>query len=208
MGKENTYKHESQGMLQIAKVKSNKAESMFGSRVATTEAIRITLKQGVLERDLNYDKAYATGKALFELEMTPLQFAEMITSLNNGDGTPVTIRQFNGKEMQEPVYKTETEVFSSEFEREMKKLVSDLKGLTKKVYGRLEQTKPLNKAEKDEIKLGLEGIERFIGSNLPYMEKTFTENIERTVQEAKMMINATINRGTIGITTEQNKVIE
>ena len=82
-------KHPSYGMLSFHRV-HGAATPLFGSSVQHRDTIRLTLKEGEVKRSLNTDW-YFGGKQLFEVEMSLSQFAELITSLNMGDGIPVTI---------------------------------------------------------------------------------------------------------------------
>lgn len=184
------YKHESQGMVKLSKVKSSHPVNLFGSRVPVESTIRLRVQQGLLHRELNYDKYSARGETIIEVEMSELQFAEMITSVGQGDGVPVTLRNLNGVTLQEPVYESEMETFSKEFSKEMAEISRAIKALTMETKDRLNDSKPLNKTERQDIISTLEGVEQFFRSTAPYMERTFNENMTRTMNEVMMSIKA------------------
>ena len=190
------YEHESQGIIKLSKVSSSKPVHLFGSRVPHNTNVRLTIQNGVLYRGLNRDTYSSSGKSIVEVEMSELQFAELITSIGYGDGVPVTLRKINGTQLQEPVYESEMETFSNEFKREMHELTKVVKTLTTDTKERLKDSKPLNKSEREDIISALEGVERLIGANLPFMERSFNENMMRTMQEVKMSIKSLVQTDT------------
>ena len=87
---DNLEKHPSYGMLLFSR-RSGGTTPLFGSSIQHKDIIALTLKHGEVSRLLNSDK-YFGDKVIAEVEMSYSQFAEAITSLNVGDGVPVTIR--------------------------------------------------------------------------------------------------------------------
>jgi len=74
------------------------------------------------ERHLNRDW-FHKKKHLIEVEMSQTQFAEMITSLNVGDGVPCTIRYLPDKHrIEDPPDTSQRQIFENEFKQEIKKL--------------------------------------------------------------------------------------
>lgn len=87
-------KHESYGMLQICRTHGGERH-LFGSSIAHQDTVRLSVHPGSLIRDLNYDWYHASNKSLIEIEMSPAQFADAIMNVNDGNGTPVTIRSIS-----------------------------------------------------------------------------------------------------------------
>lgn len=61
--------------------------------------IRLTISNGFMEREDSQDRYYvktSRKKCIVEVDMSYTQFAEAITSLNMGDGVPVTITNIGG----------------------------------------------------------------------------------------------------------------
>jgi hypothetical protein len=84
--------HESYAQLQISRVTSGKRVPLYGTSNQCKETIRVSICKSELHRDLNRNWNFPTDE-LIEVEMSPAQFAEAITSLNLGGGTPVTIKR-------------------------------------------------------------------------------------------------------------------
>ena len=76
-------------MLSFHRTRSSHASALFGSSIKHKDTIRLEISHGELERGLNHDW-YHANKCIVECEMSQSQFAEAITSMNMGDGVPVT----------------------------------------------------------------------------------------------------------------------
>lgn len=89
---ENKETHPSYAQLQISRVTSGKRVPLYGTSNQCRETIRISISKSELNRDLNRSWHFPKEE-LIEVEMSPSQFAEAITSLNLGGGTTVTIKR-------------------------------------------------------------------------------------------------------------------
>ena len=119
MKKRNRETSPAYGMLSFSRV-SGGDPNLFGSSVEHDHKISLVLKRGEVSRDLNSDW-YMGNETLFEVEMSYSQFAELISSMNVGDGVPVTIRHVKGEETPPPVtLVNKRRQFRDEFEAENK----------------------------------------------------------------------------------------
>jgi hypothetical protein len=89
---QNRENHPSYGQLQITRVSSSNRVPLYGTSNQCRETIRITITKSELCRELNRNWNFATDP-LIEIELSPAQFAEAITSLNVGSGVPVTLKR-------------------------------------------------------------------------------------------------------------------
>lgn len=177
-------KHPSYGMLSFHRV-TGAATPLFGSSIQHRDTIRLTLKEGEVKRSLNKDW-YFGGKQLFEVEMSLSQFAELITSLNMGDGIPVTILSTEAQKRIEPCpFESKTELHQREFQEHLRKTYEKSRVLLRQVKERFSTKKALTKKEKEEILNILDTLSYDIGSNVDFQVKQFQEQMEKTVQEAK-----------------------
>lgn len=183
-----TKKHPSYGMLSFSKVHGSNI-SLFGSSILHNDIIRLTLREGEVDRNLNRDW-YHGRKRLFEIEMSYSQFAELISSMNQGDGIPVTLKEVMGERRENCPFENKRMEFVNEFTEKVKevqivcdKLIND----TKKLF---DTKKPLNKTEKEQILGTLEKIKREVNSNIPFIADSFNEQMDKTVMEAKGEVEA------------------
>ena len=90
-----SYKHPSFGMLSFNRTHGGHS-NLFGSSIQHNDTIHMVLREGVVTRGLN-DDWYVGEDEILEVEMSQSQFAELITSMNVGTGTPCTIKYLRGK---------------------------------------------------------------------------------------------------------------
>ena len=143
--------HPSYGMIRFARSSiGGSGTALFGSSIMHNNVIRLSISKGMMEREGNEDWFLAgtdINDMIVEVEMSYTQFAEAITSLNIGEGIPVTITKVNGTFVEPCPYSDRQKVMR----REVDEATRDL-----------------------ELK-----------SNIPYLQKLFAEQMDKTVTEAK-----------------------
>jgi len=179
------YEHESFAMLGISRTTCNKGKNLFGSSIKHSNTISLRIKSARIDRHLNRDWYHAKSLPYIEVEMSYSQFAEAITSLNCGDGIPVTLRQFNGKQMEECPQFDKRQEFEEEFEKEMIGIGNSLRKLTEHAEALLDSKKAPTKSEKETILNSIKSLRQEIEKNIPFMQKSFNEQMDKTVLEAK-----------------------
>jgi len=179
--------HESYGALEITR--SHKSPSpLFCSSILHENIIRLRISKATLSRKHNKDymfAGYARNDCYVDVEMSYTQFAEAITSLNQGGGTPVTVRFANGREMEPCPYERKDEQFRAEFESDLEELATLSKSAYKRVEALFSGKKPLTKAEKEEVLSLLGRMSMEINSNIPFVRDSFVKQMDKVVTEAK-----------------------
>src|SRR3990172_8401034 len=90
--------HDSYGLLHIGNVQINQSTRFFGSLVAGTNAVELTIYQACKD-----DSGMIQPKQrLFQVRMSQIQFAKAITMPNVGWGIPCSI-VFNGEQVEQKV---------------------------------------------------------------------------------------------------------
>ena len=178
-------KHESYGVVQLSR-SQRPATALFGSSIKHENVIKLKIARAELQRKYNLDYVFSSPEhAIVEVEMSYAQFAEAITSLNQGSGVPVTIRYVNGKAVPDCPFESKATQFHAEFEADLSKLSEVAKTATKRAKELLDSKKPLNKAEKEELLSLMASVSRAVDSDIPFVRDRFTEQMEKTLQEAK-----------------------
>jgi hypothetical protein len=116
--------------------------------------------------------------------MSTSQFADAITSLNQGEGVPCTITVLAGKKVPEPSYTNKRVLFDKEFEHQMAKITSD----TNKFYseiGRILAKPNIGKGDREAIMEQIRLLRQELDKNVPFIKTQFTEQMDQTVTEAK-----------------------
>jgi hypothetical protein len=97
MEEDKQYAHPSFGMISVGRVSGR--VDLFGSSVTHDHFIRIRVAAGVKEQKYGRDW-YHGRREILEVDLTPAQFAEMITN-SSGSGVPCTIRAREGKPVEQ-----------------------------------------------------------------------------------------------------------
>ena len=182
--------HESYGILHISRTSGGtSAIRLFGSPLATHfGTIRLTISKGKWIHGLNHDRYYGMNKDFIEVEMSAAQFADAITSLNIGSGTPCTIRYVGGERVAAPPdHATEAEHIRENFNNTLDKYKAKAHTYRKKIE---ELTGKLSSKARDEIRIALDVMEDQLGSNVPFVVKQFQEATTRITTAAKAEVDA------------------
>lgn len=175
--------HESYGLIQFAKY-THPPKTLFGSNISHTNSVRMTLSHAKIERGLNSDWYIDTDR-IIQIELSGSQFADLITNLNQGSGTPCTIIWESGKGFLQPppaedkiaLHKKEFSEHQTEIKQSIKSAIDNITEIFKK--------KSITKSDKEYILSELERLNMEITKNSEYQLQMFDLEMAKTVQEAK-----------------------
>lgn len=183
--------HEADALLRIARVQGSM--NLFGSPIRPLHFITLEVNQAERHQGLGHTRYYP-GKLVLEIAMSEVQFAEAITTLNSGVGTPCTLRYSrSGEELtrfeEPPAQESSASLTREEFHRDMKAKLGDLKRAQEKVSEMLVNAKVSDK-RRAEIEDVLGKFMRLYEDSAPFMMKQFEANTEQSVAAAKAEIGA------------------
>ena len=183
--------HESYGMMSFNRFDGGNG-AFFGSSIKPDGGIEMTLKTGEVRHNLNHDW-YRGKETIARVRMTVAQFADLITNLNMGEGVPVTLEYVHGKRMSEPPFINKRIQFEENFKQEMKEVSNQMLELTKRTEEILSHAKAPTKKEKEEILHNIAMLNQKVSSDMPFVHKSFNEQMDKTVKEAKNEIETYVN---------------
>ena len=175
--------HPSYGMIRFARSSiGGSGTALFGS------FIRLSISKGMMEREGNEDWFLAgtdINDMIVEVEMSYTQFAEAITSLNIGEGIPVTITKVNGTFVEPCPYSDRQKVMRREVDEATRDLVRQLEKRSEEIEKLLDEKRVLSREDRRNIVSTLKNVRQELKSNIPYLQKLFAEQMDKTVTEAK-----------------------
>ena len=188
----NREKHKSWGMVGFYH-NFGSGRELFGSDVTNHNTIRLTVKHAVKHRELGRD--WTMGDDIIcEVELSALQFAELLTNMNMGDGVPCTIKYT--REDGYVDYKSEKskiEVIQEERNAEIDKASSNLQEVISELT-ELISNKKIPKTVGSELLHKLKcATSNLEGSNYEFYKKQAFEEVSKMVVEAKSQISEHIN---------------
>jgi hypothetical protein len=205
-------RHPSFGLVGLFKTCGS--QPLFGSPLEVNNGY-VSLKISHGERihsGYGYDR-YFPCNTVVEIMLSEAQFAQLITSWNSGEGVPCTLDHVTGEGGMMPGWPEDDFVSDTEHVRnEFNDRISDVK---KKVdssinlmNGILEKKGALTKAEKDQIKFGMESLRRLLDDTAPFMAEQFVEVTEKVVQKTVTEIDAFVTKVAMNTGLESLKKME
>jgi hypothetical protein len=136
---------------------------------------------------------YLERGRLIEIEMTPLQFADLMTNFNMGSGVPCTIRQVGGERIPDIPSEDMTEIsrIREGFSREMKDMFSDeMIRAARKEMKEILSKKSLLKADRKRIEALSEKLFSKIENSLPFAMDRYVDASAKVEAEVKKEVAA------------------
>lgn len=206
------HKHQSFGQLSFSRIQCTPPQKFYGSELDQNHYIQMTLQESEVDRDLSKEWYYASGKILARVRMTSGQFAEMITSLNQGSGTPCTIELVDGTAVQKlPYQESRKEFVHRKFEDRMKMFANTIRENKNKAK-EIVKKKTLSKQDIHDLTHQIEWLTQEVESNIPFFAKCFQETMDEVVYEAKTEVENAIQHkiSVLGLTElhRQNNLLK
>lgn len=182
--------HPAYGMITLSKQSVSPPQPLFGSSIKHGNIINMSISHGEYERGINHDWYHARGR-ICEIELSLSQFADIITSIGSGDGTPCTI-YFTERDGYAPKvdYVSKVEQFSTEFDNQLQGVQQNLDETYSLVKQLFDSKKTLNKSDKELILNALYSAKQNVGCNASYVYDSFNEQMDKTIKEAKGELEA------------------
>lgn len=175
------------GVISISRTNGGSVNRFVGSTVPSETAISIKVYQAE-KTSSKFDKErFIPTKGIVTVELTPSQWAELITSLNIGVGSPCTITRLNGKRI-EQTYETESvcSYYENRLQDEFSNITNRFDALFEDAMDILSNKKSINKADRETIMSAYREVERFMGDSAPFIQKMFKEDLDKHTVDAAM----------------------
>jgi hypothetical protein len=184
--------HESYGTITITRAQGN-FDNLFASNIETNHAIHLTIQRAERRHEHAHDWIHGREE-LISVYLSPLQFAEFLTSMGQGEGTPCTINRVQGDMMEQP---PETEATARKVVREFVEKTEDIaefaKGADQLVKDILGKGQKMKKADREELQAIFTKMCRVVTDSAPFLIKQAEEHINTMVAEAKATITQHAN---------------
>ncbi len=158
---------------------------LYGSDFQHGHYMVLTIYRSEKHRDLSHDWYFSREK-LIEIAMSEAQYATFLSSPNMGDGTPCTIAWLDGERVPALTFgKDRKEQFSKELDHKLDVTNAALVKLREMIEGL-----KVSKRTKEALLNNADSAIRNLNSNTDYVASKFDEHMEKTVEKAKMEVNA------------------
>jgi hypothetical protein len=170
----------SEGVVRISKVQGDR--TLFDSPFKHPQYISIEIFSATIQQDLNDTKVFHKhSDRLFKLSLSASQFAQMITTLNQEQGTSCTVDYIVDKEVN-PLKPKEKEKDLAELK--IDETTKDILQSIKDLRELISDTKMSQKAQRSlENQVGK--LERELNDRLPHIANMYREYLEQVDQQSK-----------------------
>jgi hypothetical protein len=176
-------KHPAYAQISASRVQGN--ATLYGSEFNHQHYITISIKASELHRSLNRDWHFAK-KEYIEVSLSEAQWATFISTPNSGSGTPCTLSHFKGELIPEiKRVKHTKDKFTHELGEDFKNIQKSLGAFRERILS----LKISEKARK-ELLSSLGFLERGLGGNLDFIMGQFDKHMEKTIESAKVEVEA------------------
>ena len=175
------HSHPSFGMINVVRSQGGK-KRMFGTETECHSTIRISIGEATVTQKLGRNWYYCNN-SLVEVEMSPIQYAEMISNPNTC-GQPCTITRTREKGN---IVHRGIDTVTEFAEKQVDASLQNTKRINDSVIGEIKQIfekKSIGKGDRQEVINLVNTLVKSISSDLPFYEKSVKEGIERTKAEA------------------------
>jgi hypothetical protein len=167
-------------------------QPMFGSEIKTDSPICIRICKAYIS-DYSSATDYRVSSetpAMLEVELTPVQWAEFLTSGNMGDGVPCTITRLDGKRTSPVESRNIAKEYDDFIKEKFDNFQGRIKDTEKMVKDILESGKSMNKTQMKELLHQLEFTRNNTVDGINYAKDRFREDMAKLVAKSKAEVNA------------------
>lgn len=193
MEQDKEYKKDYMGVITWGRMQSSAPVPMFGSEIKTDSPVYIRIANAcVYDWGGTPTDHHVLGEhpAIVEIEMTPVQWAEFLTSGHMGDGVPCTITRIHGKRTS-PV---EVRNLASEYDAHVTEKFEEFQKGIKRFEDEIEQVlnsgKTMGRTQMKEMLHSMKCFRENTPANLSYAHERFREDMANIAAKAKAEVNA------------------
>lgn len=187
------YSHPAYGLITLVNSRGH-SRALFGSDVGHPSTLRIEITRATLNRDLSRDWIHGT-ETVCEFEMSHSQFAEFITGVGQGSGTPVTFLRVPDAWPQRVPGIQKIETKHETFKREVEEAARERLDALAQQVARLEALIESGKTPKGELREITKELKRHVEQtpgSLRFVVAQAQEALEKATTDAKIEVESFI----------------
>lgn len=176
---------------QIEVYKLSGEQVLYGSNIKHPNSIAVRISASQLERRYSTDRYRGIKRHFVEVRFSMAQWAQMVSSIGDGEGTPCTLISKDGQTMPEIPHVDRAKEFNREGKEAIDGVVEELRDLRAAIA---ENTAGVTKAKQAALLSRVDQAIRSVNDKLPFVEASFTEHLEEERSRAAIEINAMAQR--------------
>lgn len=183
--------HPAFGQVSFSRVSGD--SKLYGSEITSGTFIRCTIRESEEHWHL-HEKWYFANGIIAEFDLSPNQFATLLTSMNVGNGVPCTIRVKNGAQIEDFI---DNETVHDLIQNDLKQDVSEISESVKRLQKEMNEIlgKPtILKSDREKLKNIVAKIKQDIDCNMPFVLEQYQEAADKIAASSKAEVDAFVTR--------------
>jgi hypothetical protein len=178
--------HPSFGVMRLSRVTG--LRRLFDSSIPHSEWVTLEISRATRQRDLHTDRIYGSREQLIEIEMSLTQWGAVVSSFNQGSGTPVTLHRVAGETMPEAAHNSRLAETAQEVAGAAARSTEQVREAVKAVELAFERK--AGRRELADLLRTLHFTVENVPANMKFAADMLTEHAEDVVSKAKADIEA------------------
>lgn len=179
-------RHESHGLIGISRIQGT--ANLHGSPITSHGFIELRIHEGHRNAGLGGEH-YHDGKIIAYVRMSETQFAQMITTPNQGSGVPCTLTRYRDGEKlklceEPPQEESVSSITRRQFTEDITDATANINVVRDRIEKKLRDSKISNKL-RAELQSEMFELLRLFQDSAPFVMERFEENVQETVATAK-----------------------
>ena len=184
--------HPSYGNIVITRF-SGGSSNFYGSAITHNHGISIKITPSKkISSDYN-EWYYSSNNPIIEVVLSPSQFAEAITSIGIGEGTPCTIKSVKGEYLPVCPERNLEQEANDKLKNQMTEFASKYEKSFSEIRDMLDNKKTILKGDRKKIMGFLNSFMQDLEHNLPFLHECMIEAYDKAAMSAKADIEAFYN---------------
>lgn len=184
------WEHPSWAVVQVGRVSG--LADLFGSALQHQHYIKLSIGRAQkIVSDNGEERAFGGLRGeIVEILLSEAQWAQLLSSMNMGQGVPCTLNYLDKKKVPECPPSRLSAQFHEAVQEDVKKLALQLQELQQVMSERFSDKRALTKDEKNELLGRANSAIRTLTDKLPFIQQMFQEKLEEQVAGAKIEIDS------------------
>lgn len=205
---ENIKSEDYMGMIGWSRCSSSGSIPLFGTEIKTSSPIKLEIRRAEEIRELSRNW-YHPKNQIIEVEMTPIQWAEFLTS-GNTSGVPCTLRYVDCKKMSDVKSSTIMEDYNKEIAESFDEFENSFDKVAETLKNQIDSNKPMGKKALEELLREIKILKQNTVANVNCVKDSFKKDLGKIVGQAKAEFNAYVENRIheIGIESIKNGTVK
>ena len=183
------------GCISWSRIMCGAPQAMFGSEIKTSNPIHIRIDAAKIVKHGACDETILpANRPYIDIEMTPVQWAEFLTSGACGEGVPCTVMRIGGKSTSKVEEHSIAEAYDIAVKERFDEFDAGMRRFEKIIETALGEGKALTKTQLKEMLHDMDCFRHNAVANVRYTQTRFKEDMAKVVCKARAEVNAYAER--------------